>query len=237
MISLPLAICLAAPALSEAVDPDGLLPVSIPKLSTEASSAAGFAPRGWKVENSLKGDLNKDGKPDLVVILKGVDPACRIAQESGAGSLDTNPRLLVVAFQTARGYSLRVANASIIPRQSDPYAVDSLEDGGLSIRGGVLRLRLGHWRSMGGWGSFSNSFSFRWDGAAFRLIGFDHDYLHRGSGETETISANFLTGKARITKGFVQDNIEVKSVWKTLPRQSVATLETFGDGLQYRSKH
>jgi hypothetical protein len=236
MIALPLAICLHAQASHMADQPGAIPPVSTPWLPAEATSAARFAPQGWQVERHLTGDLNKDGRPDLVVVLKGADPACRVTTELASEPLDTNPRLLVVAFRTARGYTRRVASAAVIPRRNDPFADDPLEIGGLSIRNGVLCLRLGHWRSLGGWGTYSNKLSLRWDGAAFRLIGFDRDHLQRNSGETETLSVNFLTGKARIATGSMQDDVEEKVLWKAVPRQATANLETFGDGLEYEPK-
>lgn len=211
-------------------------PIAMPSVPRSASSAAGFAPSGWKMERSLRGDLNKDGRPDLVLILKGADPACLVRTELAAEPLDTNPRLLIVAFGATRGYRLHLANISIIPRREDPFTDDPLENGDLSIRGEVVRLRLGYWRSAGGWSTYSNSLSFRWDGKAMRLIGFDRDHLQRNSGETEKLSVNFLTGKARVATGSMEDEAKEKIVWKRLPPQVPATLETFGNGLEYEPK-
>jgi hypothetical protein len=229
------AICILTGSSS---DEGGLIIPEIvePRLPPKAASAGAFAPPGWRVERTLEGDLNKDGRLDLVAVLKGDDPKCRITTELTPDPMDTNPRLLLVAFAEPGGYALAVANAAVIPRREDPYVDDPLEIGDISIRGGVLRLKLGHWRSAGGWGTYSNTFAFRWDGKAFPMIGFDRDHLQRNSGETEKISVNFLTGKAKIVTGSMKEGVREIVRWTDLPRQTVPNLETIGDGLSYEPK-
>lgn len=129
-----------------------------------------------------------------------------------------------------RGYKLYLANSAVIRRRQDPYTGDPLESGGLSAGGGVIRIRLAHWRSAGGWGTYNNTLSFRWDGRAFRLIGFDCNHLQRNAAETEEVSVNFLTVKAWVARGSMRNNAREKVAWKVLPRQLIATLEHFGNG-------
>lgn len=210
---------------------------ALPKPGRVSASAAGFAPPGWKVERSVAADLNKDGRGDLVAVLRGADADCVVAPDRAGGPLDTNPRVLIVAFGSGAKYSLRVINAVVIPRLDDPYSDDPFGDDGLTVRGGVIRLRLGVWRSAGGWATSTNTLSFRWDGARFALIGFDRDYTHRASGETELFSANYLTHRARITSGMIEDATPGKVRWKTLPAQALPTLDTIRDGLEFAESH
>ena len=234
MVALLAAICLAT-GIPDNRDEGGLIipPLAEPTLPVTAPSAAGFAPAGWRVEREIRGDLNKDGRPDLVAVLKGVDPGCVIRTELSSEPMDTNPRLLLVAFGTPQAFTRQVANTAIIPRQEDPFVDDPLDNGDLSIRAGVLRLKLGHWRSAGGWGTYTNALAFRWDGSAFRLIGFDKDHLQRNSGETEKLSVNFLTRRARIATGSIADDAAEKAIWTTVTGASPPPLETFGDGLSF----
>lgn len=229
------AICLVLAAGIE--DGDLLPPMIEPQVPQMARSAATFVPSGWKLERELHQDINGDGRPDLIMVLKGVDPACIVPTELTSEPMDTNPSLLIVAFGTEQGYRLQVANPSIIPRRQDPYTDDPLGTGSLSIRLGVVRLRLAHWRSAGGWGTYNNTLSFRWDGKAFRLIGFDRDHLQRNTGATEKVSVNFVTRKVRVAEGSMGDDVKARVTWTRLPVQSVPTLETFGDGLEYEPKH
>lgn len=230
------AICIAVTQPSspgEALEIPPMTLPALPKPGRVAASAAGFAPPGWKVERSVRADLDKDGRPDIVAVLRGTDKRCVIGNDGGGGPLDTNPRVLIAAVGAPAGYTLRVVNAAVIPRLEDPYMDDPLGEDGLTVSAGIIRLRLGVWRSMGGWGTSTNTLSFRWDGAHFRLIGFDRDYTHRGSGETELFSANYLTHRAKVTTGTIEDETLGKVRWKTLPARAVPTLDTIGDALEF----
>jgi hypothetical protein len=208
----------------------------MPKILSMAASAAGFAPPGWTVEHAVRGDLDRDGKPDLVVVLKGVDPRCIVRTENAAGTMDTNPRLLLVAFARKPGFALAGANAKVIPRIDDPYMDDPFNADALVIRNGALRLGLTFWRSMGGWTTYTSTLSFRWDGRRFALIGYDRETLKRNSGETETISVNFVTGRAKRTTGSMEDDVADSTRWKRLPAQKAPDLASIGDGLAYEPK-
>jgi hypothetical protein len=237
MLLITAAICVAVPHLStpNAGETPSLRTTKL-SLPASAISAAGFAPLGWRVERGIRGDLNKDGRSDLVAILKGVDPNCIVQPAPDEKAIDTNPRVVLIAFGAQAGFELRVANSVIIPRVDDPYMDDPLDLEALTIRDGVLRLGLSSWRSMGGWTSFSSIFSFRWDGKQFQLIGFDRETLQRNSGETRTLSVNFATKRARIVKGSIDDDVDDTTRWQHIPAQSRTTFETIGDGLAYEPK-
>lgn len=237
MLPIAGAICLAVsqPSAPDAGEPPGLrAPAAV--LPTSAVSVAGFAPRGWGVELARKGDLNGDGWPDLVAILKGRDPNCIVTNAGVPNAIDTNPRQLLVAFGSKSGFVLRAISATIIPRIDDPYMDDPFDPDALTIRRGVLSLGLNYWRSMGGWRSYSTKLSFRWDGKQMRLIGYDRDALQRNSGETEVVSINFVTGRASIIKGSLEDDIEDNRQWQRIPAQKIETLETIADGLAFQPK-
>ncbi|WP_305172792.1 hypothetical protein [Sphingomonas aurea] len=180
----------------------------------------------------MQGDLNRDGKPDIAAVLKGADPNCIVHIEGISTPLDTNPRVLLVAFGQAGGYRLQLANAAVIPRIDDRYMDDPFAPDALTIRGDVLRLGLSYWRSMGGWTTYTSTLAFRWDGARFRLIGFDKEALQRNSGETETLSANFVTARVKIVTGSMEDDVASKTRWQRT-KQVPASLETIGDGLAF----
>ncbi len=188
------------------------------------------------VEQAIRGDLDRDGRPDLVVVLRGKDPKCIVETENAAGSMDTNPRILLVAFARNAGFALQTANAKVIPRIDDPYMDDPLNADALAIRNGTLRLGLTYWRSMGGWTTYTSTLAFRWDSRRFALIGYDRETLKRNSGETETVSVNFVTGRAKIVTGSMEDDIEDSASWKRLPAQKPPTLDAIGDGLAFEPR-
>jgi hypothetical protein len=226
------AICVALSRVAAKEGEPPSLRQSKPPLPTSATTAAGFVPPGWTLERSVQGDLNRDGKPDIAAVLKGADPNCIVHIDGISTPLDTNPRVLLVAFGQAGGYRLHLANKAVIPRLDDRYMDDPLNPEAFAIRGDVLRLGLAYWRSMGGWTTWTSTLSFRWDGERLRLIGFDKESLQRNSGQTEVVSANFLTGRARITTGSMEDDVESRTRWRRLPAR-VESLERIGDGLSF----
>lgn len=155
-----IAMCLAASQPSLA---DGDVPIlaSMPTLPATASSASGFAPVGWMVEQSAEGDLDRDGRPDLVAVLKGADAKCIVRTARTAEALDINPRLLLVAFGRASGYGRHLVNARIISRLNSSDMGDPLEAGGLSIGHGTIGLQLSNWRAASGWATDGRTLTFR----------------------------------------------------------------------------
>ncbi|MDP1027038.1 hypothetical protein Q5H91_07430 [Sphingomonas sp. KR1UV-12] len=203
-----------------------------PTIPSSAATATGFVPRSWTLERAITGDLNRDGRPDLVAVLKGADPICVVRIDDATQPMDTNPRVVLVAFGGPNGYHLQLVNAAVIPRIDDRYMDDPFDPDALTIRGDVLRLGLRYWRSMGGWTTFTSTLAFRWDGTRFRLIGFDKESLQRNSGETETVSANFVTGRVKTVTGSMEDDVGSKTRWQKL-RQAPTNLETIGDGFSF----
>ena len=238
MLALAATICVAA-AKPPADAPDWLPGAVIASLPRAAATPAGFAPRGWRVEQTVQGDLNHDGRPDVVVILKGDDPACRVTPPGQSEAVDTNPRIVMVAFGTSGGFALQLANSAVIPRLDDPYMDDPIEECGtgcgLTVHGDVIRLGVRNWRSAGGWSTNINTLSFRWNGRQFALIGFDRETLQRNSGETETLSANFTTGRMSIAKGSIESDRPGRPRWSRLPRRPFQTLETVGSAFEVGS--
>lgn len=215
-------------------------PVSYPSLPRRAASAEGFVPEGWRLETKALGDLDRDGTPDLALVLRQHDPKNVVANESGLGEnpLDTNPRILAVAVRSnlAGDYELKVANHALIPRRVDPVLDDPLaETGGISIRRGVLRVALHQFASVGSWGMGTTTYSFQWRSGRFQAIGFDLVTVARNSGATEDVSINFLTGQVKHTTGSI-GNSRPKVVRTRLGRPA-PDLAAIGDGLSFDPQH
>ncbi|HEY8381100.1 MAG TPA: hypothetical protein VIL09_03015 [Microvirga sp.] len=208
-----------------------------PNLPAKARSAEGFAPPGWVVEASVEGDLNGDGRPDLALVLRQSNPAFRIDHDGlGEKPLDTNPRLLAVAFrQAGEDYALALSNHTLIPRREIPAAEDHFSPEDLSIARGTLRVRLSWFMSAGSYETFSVTYTFRHQANRFELIGYDRTDVHRGSGGMTEISINYLTGRMKTERGTIEDD-EKKVSWQNLPQRAPPTLAQVGDGLQFRPK-
>lgn len=207
-----------------------------------AKTANGFVPKGWKLFSKASGDLNKDGKPDLALIIEKVDRRNLIPNESlGADTLNTNPRRLVVAFGENNGYRLTVQNDHFIPTEHSedaPCLADPLYDmvnKGLSIEGGLLFLNFNYWYSCGTWFVNSEKYTFRWQHNKFELIGLDVSEFHRASLDEKKYSINYSTGIIETTTGgnlSGEEKYQPKTVRKKLKKKfkyDLATITPYMD--------
>lgn len=211
-------------------------PVDYPVLPARATTADGFLPSGWRIEEQLSGDLNGDQRDDLVLVLRQQDPR-NIVEHDGFGisPLDSNPRILAIAFAgPAGGYTLAAQNHTLITRHEAPNLSDVFEDGpGVSIVRGTLRTTLFFFSNAGSWSTGSASFTFRWQDGAFALIGYDSSSLMRNSGHTESLSINYATRRVRHTEGSI-DSDKDSVRWEALTSPRRWTLETVGDGSAFQ---
>ena len=165
--------------------------VDVTNIPASGDRPAAFAPAGWKVEDTVKGDLNGDGKPDYAIKLVEDKP---VKQDE---PLDSE-RALVVAFSD--GDKLRrVAVADKLLQCTScggafygvmPAPAD------VSIEKGVLVIENEH----GSRDVSRSTFRFRYDpgSGSFVLIGYDYTDNDRLTGAVTTESTNYLTG-SRVT--------------------------------------
>jgi hypothetical protein len=210
----------AEPSPVEAQHAAPLHSVTYPQLVSEGASAEAFAPAGWRVEFKASGDLNKDGIDDLALIIRQDDPANVLTNMPiGPAKLDTNPRILAMAFgRSGGGYDLTLQNHTLIPDTTEPNLDDYLtEGGGIVIARGTLQVKLHLFASAGGWSMGTVGYTFRFQNGRVELIGYDSDMTQRNSGETTEISVNYSTGRMKIATGSIE-NDKTKARWRTLPK-------------------
>ena len=207
-----------------------------PRLAPSASSAKGFVPSGWRLEAQAEGDLDEDGTADLAMVLRGTDPALVVRNEGlGDPEFDTNPRILAVALSRGGQYELVVQNHTLIPRREDPVVEDPFEESGIEIQRRTLRVRLSFFMSAGGWETSTSTFTFRtYGGRQLRLIGFSRDTRQRNTGAISAVSANFLTGRARVETA-PHDEAKRRTLWKSIPTH-LLPIEKISNGLEFRVK-
>jgi hypothetical protein len=191
-----------------------------PNLPEYAATAEGFVPPGWTLEDKKSGDLNGDGRPDLLLVLHENNPKNIIEHDGfGTSPIDTNPRILAVAFaKPGGGYALAMQNHTLIDRHIDPSLSDVLENGAVSIVHGNLRVEIGLFANAGSWWMGNTSYTFRYRQGGFKLIGYDKFFIHRSSHEIDAVSINYLTGRIKITtnEGGRENEGKDKVQWKKL---------------------
>jgi hypothetical protein len=210
--------------------------VTYPKLSTEGASAEAFVPKGWKLEAEHKGDFNKDGSDDLLILLRMNDPKNVIEHDAlGQNPFDTNPRILAVALAGPENkpYRLALQNQKLIARPDIPAADDLLSElGGIAVERDTFTVALHQFMSAGSWSSGLTTYRFRHGKRGFELIGYESSTLIRNSGEDTKVSINYLTGKVKISTGTMQDD-EVKVEWRKLKKKRLLLIDEIGDGLEF----
>ena len=206
-------------------------PVDYPAVTKSAASPAGFIPTGWKQVQLAQGDLNRDGRPDFAMVVRMDSAANRIAPDWDPDSpYDTNPWMLIAGLRQGAGYELALADHRLIPRHENPDADEPFDE--IRIANGTLKVVMHLFMSAGGWEMGGSAYTFRWQDGGFKLIGFDRDEVHRGSGETSEISINYLTGKKLLKTGNIGSDKQ-RSQTLTIPKQPLLDLTAIGDGLMF----
>lgn len=207
-----------------------------PVLPGTAPTAEGFVPAGWAIEYLAKGDLNRDGRDDLLIALKGTDPANLIVNDPaspGVDEWDANPRILAVAFAGKKGgYRLSFQSDDFLPRHEDPCIDDPF--GGIDIADGAVRISLHLWANAGTWYTCDTQFTFRFRDKAFRLVAYSNYTTRRNTGDTSDLTVDYAAGEATITVGnFTSDEAGDTTYTRRFPRARLRTVDEVGPGWDF----
>ncbi|MDM1453942.1 hypothetical protein [Myroides odoratimimus] len=173
--------------------------------SVAQKSYLNYVPKNWKIVSTAKGDLNKDGIEDLVLVIKNTDASNVIKNESlGQNLLDTNPREVLVFFKDkSHNYRLVERNSKgFVPSENsveNPCLSDPFDE--VSIVNNILIWRFNYWSSCGTYFSSNMTYKFRYQHNNFELIGADYYQFSRSTGEGMHISINFSIKKKEVTTG------------------------------------
>lgn len=215
---------MAAGLLLAAALPAAETPLALP------TSAQSHLPKGWKVVEVESGDLNADGRADLVFVREETDPK-KINKElsSNDGFRNYNPRVLTVLLAEDGGYrKLGEFGKLIPPAFDDDYVNYDDRFDGISIQKGLLTVGFRYWASAGSWWMSMEKYKFRLESGRLRLIGSETDSFHRSSGEKDLVSTNYLTGKVKRTSGlneFDEKDSKPEVKWESLPSRTPIYLE------------
>jgi hypothetical protein len=164
------------------------------RVPVEAAQVEEFAPRGWKIHNQARGDLNGDGKIDVALILfdQSLDNAMPM-------SVDNPQPALVIVFATEQNRWRRAGmNPRLIVSDDSGFAPLRIE-----IKNGVVILRQEEQSDISAnTNDYAYTYRFRYEPTEdrFLLIGEDDANTQRGAASDGIrVSDNYLTGARVIT--------------------------------------
>jgi hypothetical protein len=156
-----------------------------------------FIPKNYVPFDTIKGDFNKDGLEDCILIIKGTDKS-KIIQDEYRGELDRNRRGIIALLNKNGGYELAVKNYDCFSSENEDGGVYYAPELYIEVKNGKLYVDYAHGR-YGYW-----KYTFRYQNSDFELIGYDASSNHGPVILTET-SINFLTRK-KIVNQNVNEN-------------------------------
>jgi len=180
----PLAGFLLSLLLSAAAFAQDVTTFDPARVPAEGAREQDFVPAGWQIASRAEGDLDGDGRPDLLLQL-----APRDYDASGVAAAPEAQALLVLLSSAGGG----LRRAGLATRLLVPIVPQYILN--LSVRKGVLVVN----QNFGMTDVTDLTHRFRYEPAAgrFLLIGKDAEFYHRPQGPNwpaSKVSENYLTG-------------------------------------------
>lgn len=188
-------------------------------------NTADFVPKGFVLFSTIKGDLNKDGLIDEVLIVKGTDKS-KVIVNRFEERADRNRRGIIILLNKKGRYELALKNLNCFSSENEDGGVYFPPDLSVQIEKGNLYIQYSHGR-YGYW-----RYTFRFRNADFELIGYDSSDNFGPRIDRET-SINFLT-KKKLVKENTNQNDEggdevFKEKWSKLPAKPLVKLSQIKD--------
>lgn len=174
-----------------------------PKLISQTAKPINAIPKNWKVIDSVQGDLNKDSRNDLVLIL---EHNTAIDEDRAYGNYEIElitetqkPRILAVYFKEASGsYRLAVQNNDFVLRSEeggkmgDPFKAIRIDSNKLtlSFEGG------NDWR-------WKLNYEFEYLQKQWNLVTANNVYYHKDSGEMVDKQYDFVDRTIKTVVGSI----------------------------------
>jgi hypothetical protein len=206
-------------ALSFPVFAQDAKPLSASKIPLRADAPVLFAPRGWKIEKTISGDLNRDKIADSALVLVENKPV-----KDASSDPTSRQRALVVVLKEGKGYRRVGFNNSMLLGTRDGGALYGAVETpvNVAIKRGVLEIN----QDNGSREVTDMTYKFRLDRRTPRLylIGLELSASDRLINGGRQESTNFLTGIKKIT--LIKGETEVETTRTVRVSRKLRTLES-----------
>lgn len=168
--------------------------VGLPQVKVKVKRIGDYLPDGFLPFDTIAGDLNKDGRMDTVLIIKGTDTA-RFYNDEYRGVLDRNRRGLMIFLGEEKGVNLVLENDTCYSSENEDGGVYFPPELSLEVKRGNLHISYGHGR----YGHWSYNFRYNQEIKDFELIGYDQSDNY-GPIVNKITSINYLSKRMKIVK-------------------------------------
>ena len=153
-----------------------------------APTPTALVPSTHKIVESIRGDLNKDGQEDVVLLVKATDKTMIVADDRGK-KVDRNRRGLIIAFKNGNSYAIALKNLNCFSSENEDGGVYFPPELSITTKKSNLLIQYSHGR-YGYW-----TYNFRFQNSDFELIGYESSNNH-GPVIESFVSINLLSNKA-----------------------------------------
>ena len=200
--------------------------VQAQNLLPQGKNSQEIVPAGWdKIE--AQGDLNQDGKTDLVIFAKPNFKENMKKRDDGF-VYNFNQGILAIYFGQNDGTFKLWKQYKDLIKPNDEYMTVEVD---IKINSkGSLIIDIDPFMSAGGYANDSFKYTYRYQNNDFYLIGKEESTLHRATGEEETVSENYLTWKKLIIDDNAFEEGKRREKWHKLNKKP---LEKLGEKVLY----
>lgn len=207
-----------------------------PELARSGKEMQDLVPYGWRVLSQASGDLNGDGREDLVFALQNtLKENYEYNDGLGVDTLDLNPRMLGIYFGKRNGKLKKALQSNTFIINRDVPTMDEPLDGLQILPNGDLQIDFHFWYSAGSWHMSNDTYRFRFQNKAFELIAYEKSERHRGTGDEIDHSIDFENGTLKIITTTIDANEEreYKEESKKFELRRLKSIKTLGKPFEW----
>lgn len=182
-----------------------------------------IVPQGWH-HYEVSGDLNKDGRADLVVIATPNYEELIVKRDDGY-ERNCNQPVLAVYLATADGMLKQWKQyGEVLPANDIDNEFCSWDTSLEVTERGALIITVQPDCSAGSYFTHIDRYTYRFQNGDFHLIGMENEDIQRNTGDVTVNSENYLTWKRQVKKSNFSEDTPPVEKWTRLTKKPLEKL-------------